>query len=166
MLDQYSREELKGKSMLGLASLILKDTKKALDFQELYNQITELKGLTKQAKENQIAQFYTELNVDGRFITLGSNIWGLKEWYPIDQADEQITPTPKKRKKKKADEFDEVEELEYEGDLVELGEEEVDEDEEIEGIDEFDEDFDEDLDEEEDEEELDVEIDLDDEEEE
>ncbi|MCF3942760.1 DNA-directed RNA polymerase subunit delta [Oceanobacillus alkalisoli] len=162
MLDQYSREELKGKSMLVLASLILKDTKKALDFQELYNQIAELKGLTKQAKENQIAQFYTELNVDGRFITLGSNVWGLKEWYPVDQADEQITAAPKKRKKKKADEFDE-EELEYEADLVELGEEE--EEEVVDEIDEFDEDYDEDLDEEE-EEELEVEIDLDDEEDE
>nr|WP_255770769.1 DNA-directed RNA polymerase subunit delta [Oceanobacillus alkalisoli] len=148
--------------MLVLASLILKDTKKALDFQELYNQIAELKGLTKQAKENQIAQFYTELNVDGRFITLGSNVWGLKEWYPVDQADEQITAAPKKRKKKKADEFDE-EELEYEADLVELGEEE--EEEVVDEIDEFDEDYDEDLDEEE-EEELEVEIDLDDEEDE
>lgn len=163
MLDQYSREELKGKSMLGLASLILKDTKKALDFQELFNQISELKGLTKQEKENKIAQFYTELNVDGRFLTLGSNIWGLKEWYPVDQADEQITSAPKKRKKKKADEFDEEEELEYEEDLVELGEEEEDGDEEVEDIDEFDDDFDEEL--EEDEEELDVEIDLDEEEE-
>jgi DNA-directed RNA polymerase subunit delta len=150
VLDDFSREELKQKSMLELASIVLQDAKKALNFQEIFNQIAELKGFSKEEKELKIAQFYTELNVDGRFLTLGSNLWGLKAWYPVDQAEEEIAPAPKKRKSKKKDELEEEEDLEYEEDLVELGEEEEKDLEDIdEAFDEEDQVYDEDLEEEE-----------------
>ncbi len=159
MLGKYSQEELKKKSMLELASIILKDAKKALNFNEIYDQIAEIKEYTQEEKDERVAQFYTELNVDGRFMTIGSNIWGLKEWYPVEQADEQVTSVPKKRKKKKGDDDldDDEDDLDFDEDLdlVELGEEE----EELEELDDYDEDvFDEDL--EDDEEEV-LEVDLD-----
>ncbi|RKQ31552.1 DNA-directed RNA polymerase subunit delta [Oceanobacillus halophilus] len=100
-LKDYSREQIEDMSMLELASVILKDERKALEFQELFKRIADIKGLTQEEKEDYIAQFYTDLNVDGRFTTLGSNMWGLKRWYPIEQADEEVH-TPKKKKKKKA----------------------------------------------------------------
>lgn len=157
MLGKYSQEELKKKSMLELASIILKDAKKALNFNEIYDQIAEIKEYTQEEKDERVAQFYTELNVDGSFMTIGSNIWGLKEWYPVEQADEQVTSVPKKRKKKKGDDDLDDDDLEFDEDLdlVELGEEE----EELEELDDYDEDvFDEDL--EDDEEEV-LEVDLD-----
>lgn len=159
MLGKYSQKELKKKSMLELASIILKDAKKALNFNEIYDQIAEIKEYTQEEKDERVAQFYTELNVDGRFMTIGSNIWGLKEWYPVEQADEQVTSVPKKRKKKKGDDDldDDEDDLDFDEDLdlVELGEEE----EELEELDDYDEDvFDEDL--EDDEEEV-LEVDLD-----
>lgn len=168
-LNNFSHEELKKKSMLELASLILKDEKKALGFQEVYEQIAELKGFTKKEKEDNIAQFFTELNVDGRFMTLGSNVWGLKQWYPVEQADEEITNTtkPKRKTKKKTDyeEEEDEETLEYDEDLLELGEDEE------EGLDELDEDeeeedFGEDLDVEEEDLEEDLALDEEDEDEE
>nr|WP_285853813.1 DNA-directed RNA polymerase subunit delta [Oceanobacillus luteolus] len=143
--------------MLELASIILKDAKKALNFNEIYDQIAEIKEYTQEEKDERVAQFYTELNVDGSFMTIGSNIWGLKEWYPVEQADEQVTSVPKKRKKKKGDDDLDDDDLEFDEDLdlVELGEEE----EELEELDVYDEDvFDEDL--EDDEEEV-LEVDLD-----
>ncbi|WP_405097568.1 DNA-directed RNA polymerase subunit delta [Oceanobacillus sp. FSL H7-0719] len=170
-LDKFSHEELKKKSMLELASLILRDEKKALSFQEIYDQIAEIKGFTKKLKEENIAQFFTELNVDGRFMTLGSNVWGLKQWYPVDQADEEITPAPKakrKSKKKKDYEDDEDEEsLEFddEEELLELGEE-ADDEEELDELDEDEEDFGEELDADEEELEEDLSLDEEDDEEE
>ncbi|KKE77769.1 MULTISPECIES: DNA-directed RNA polymerase subunit delta [Bacillaceae] len=177
-LKDYSPEQIENMSMLELASIILKEEKKALHFKDVFDKVAEVKGFSEAEKEEKIAQFYTDLNVDGRFTTLGSNMWGLKRWYPIEQADEEVH-TPKKKKKKatkkkrKEEEIDEEEDFEEEDDLLE--DEDIDEvfDDEEEDLDEDDEELDPDLDEfddfDEDEEEIDEEFDdeeLDDEEEE
>ncbi|WP_047983809.1 DNA-directed RNA polymerase subunit delta [Ornithinibacillus californiensis] len=99
-LENLSREEIKKMSMLELAQQILIEETKALDFRDIYNKIVELKEITKAQNEEALAQFYTDLNVDGRFITLGANMWGLKRWYPFEQIDEDIHNEPKKKKKK------------------------------------------------------------------
>ncbi|SDM52401.1 DNA-directed RNA polymerase subunit delta [Sediminibacillus halophilus] len=99
-LTNYSHEEIADLSMIELASEILAEEKKAKDFREVYERITELKGFTDAQKDENIAQFYTDLNTDGRFLTIGSNLWGLKDWYPIEQIEEEITEAPKKKKKK------------------------------------------------------------------
>lgn len=127
-LKEFSSEQLKNKAMLELARHILEDTNKALPFQEIYDQVAKLKGFTKKEKDANIAQFFTELNVDGRFMTTGSNTWGLKRWYPVDQADEEVTPAPKKKgkaAKKKAEEEDDELLLEPDDEVVELGEETI-----------------------------------------
>nr|WP_253288847.1 DNA-directed RNA polymerase subunit delta [Amphibacillus sp. MSJ-3] len=89
--------------MIELAILVLEDHKKALNYREIYDRVSEMKGFSQAEKEEYLAQFYTDLNLDGRFLTLGSGEWGLKKWYSVDQIDEVITveTTPKKRKKKK-----------------------------------------------------------------
>lgn len=142
-LKDISPEEIMNLSMLELASMILKEEKKALDFHEIFNRAAELKGFTDQQKEDYIAQFYTDLNVDGRFTTLGANMWGLKRWYPIEQADEEVhTPKKKKatKKKRKEDLDEEFEDDLLEDDLDVLGEDldDLDEEEDIEVIDEDD----------------------------
>ncbi|MCR1835442.1 DNA-directed RNA polymerase subunit delta [Oceanobacillus caeni] len=177
-LKDYSPEQIENMSMLELASIILKEEKKALHFKDVFDKVAEVKGFSEAEKEEKIAQFYTDLNVDGRFTTLGSNMWGLKRWYPIEQADEEVH-TPKKKKKKatkkkrKEEEIDEEEDFGEEDDLLE--DEDIDEvfGDEEEDLDEDDEELDPDLDEfddfDEDEEEIDEEFDdeeLDDEEEE
>lgn len=127
-LKDFSNEQLKNKSMLELARQILEDTNKAIPFQEVYDQVSKLKGFTKKEKDANIAQFFTELNVDGRFMTTGSNTWGLKRWYPVDQADEEVAPAPKKKSKaakKKADEEEDELLLEPDDEVVELGEETI-----------------------------------------
>lgn len=175
-LDNFSHEELKRLSMLELASHILEDAKKAMDFQEIYDKIAEIKGFTKKAKDANISQFFTELNVDGRFMTTGSNAWGLKKWYPVDQADEEITDTPKKKKKtKKKKGFDDEDEDELDDEDEEDFELDDDEDEDEEDIvvidkgfveEDLDKDLDEDLDEDDDEELEGIELDEDEDEEE
>lgn len=99
-LANYNREELQDISMIELAVMILEKEKKAVGYKELYQQIAEMKNFTEADKDLYIAQFYTDLNIDGRFLTLGSGMWGLKSWYPVEQIDEEITAAPKKKKKK------------------------------------------------------------------
>ncbi|QKY70497.1 DNA-directed RNA polymerase subunit delta [Lentibacillus sp. CBA3610] len=99
-LQNYSREELEVTSMLELANEILHDKQKAKDFHDLYNQVVEMKEFTEEQRQEYIGQFYTDLTIDGRFLTIGSGVWGLKRWYPVEQMDEIISPAPKKKKKK------------------------------------------------------------------
>ncbi|TXF92772.1 DNA-directed RNA polymerase subunit delta, partial [Lactobacillus delbrueckii subsp. bulgaricus] len=77
---------------------------------------------------DRIAQFYTDLNIDGRFLALSDQTWGLRSWYPYDQLDEETQPTvkAKKKKAKKAveedldlDEFEEIDEDDLDLDEVE-----------------------------------------------
>ncbi|WP_316244916.1 DNA-directed RNA polymerase subunit delta [Oceanobacillus jeddahense] len=100
-LKEMTQEQIDDLSMIELGSIILKEENKAISFQDLFSKIADLKNFSEEKKENLIAQFYTDMNVDGRYLTLGSGMWGLKSWYPVEQAEEEITDEPKKRKKKK-----------------------------------------------------------------
>ncbi|WP_306798549.1 DNA-directed RNA polymerase subunit delta [Oceanobacillus saliphilus] len=100
-LENFSHEELKDMSMIEMASKILLQEKKAVNYRELFDKIAEIKGFNKKQKEVNISQFYTDMNVDGRFLALGSGMWGLKRWYPVEQAEEELTEVPKKKKVKK-----------------------------------------------------------------
>ncbi len=99
-LADYSREELKGKSLIEVAKLVLDEEKKAMHFKDLFAKLAEIRELTEEQKKQKVVQFYTDLNIEGRFITLGSNMWGLKRWYPVEKIDEEITAAPKKKKAK------------------------------------------------------------------
>ncbi|MGM8211435.1 DNA-directed RNA polymerase subunit delta [Virgibacillus sp. W0430] len=129
-LDNYSHADVKEMSMIELANLILMDAKEAMNFNDLFSKISDLKAFTESAKSDNIARFYTDLNVDGRFITLGSNVWGLKRWYPINQVGEIAVAEPKakKRAEVKDDDF-ELEDIDFEldDDDFEIDEEPFDE---------------------------------------
>lgn len=138
--------------MIELANLILFEEKKAINFKEVFEKIVKIKEISEEEKQDYIAQFYTDLNVDGRFIMIGSNMWGLKRWYPVEQIDEDITVEKKtKKKRKKSDDEDLVveEDDELSDELLSLDDiEDIDEDD----YDDFDDDDDEVFDEIEDEE--------------
>ena len=64
------------------------------------DEIQKLLGLSNEEVAEKIGQFYTDLNVDGRFISIGDNRWGLKGWYPVEQVEEETVPASKVKKKK------------------------------------------------------------------
>lgn len=99
-LSQYSQEQLKEMSMVDVAYLILLEKKQALSFEELVNEVTRITGLSEEEIGERLAQFYTDLNIDGKFICIGENSWGIKSWYPLDQIEEETQPTVKTKKKK------------------------------------------------------------------
>ncbi|PAD40506.1 DNA-directed RNA polymerase subunit delta [Terribacillus sp. 7520-G] len=121
-LKEYSQEELADFSLVELTNLILEDENKATDYRELFDKIAEIKQLSDDQREEYLLQFYTDLNVDGRFMTAGSNLWGLKSWYAVDQFDEDVTVEPtKKRKKRVAEEDEDLDDLEEDFTLDEEG---------------------------------------------
>lgn len=100
-LKNYSHEEKKQMPMVELANLLLSDKQKAIPFKELFEEVTDLKEFTDGQKQTYISQFYTDLNLEGRFINTGSNVWALKRWYPVDQVMKETKPAEKKKPKAK-----------------------------------------------------------------
>ena len=104
-LDGINKNEL---SMVEVAHAILEAKNEVLDFNQLLVEIQEYMELSDEALEARMARFYTDLNIDGSFISLGDNRWGLRDWYPIDSIDEEIATSmedeevkkPRKKRKK------------------------------------------------------------------
>lgn len=96
-LQKFTEEQLEKMSMIELANLVLADQKKDLNFKELFDKVAESKKFTEAQRNDLLARFYTDLNVDGRFIALGGNVWGLKRWYPADQTTEKSLAESRKR---------------------------------------------------------------------
>lgn len=89
-LDGINKNEL---SMIEVAHEILETTGEVLDFNDLLVRVQEYIGLSEAELDSKMTRFYTNLNVDGSFISLGDNRWGLRSWYPIDSIDEEILST-------------------------------------------------------------------------
>ncbi|MGH0430519.1 DNA-directed RNA polymerase subunit delta [Bacillus mycoides] len=155
---QYSPEELKECSMIEVVHSVLGDKRQATTFNELVQEIAQVLGLSQEQVNAKLAQFYTDLNIDGRFINLGENRWGLRSWYPYEQIDEEILPQPKPKKKRKVeedgfddyieeddDEFGDAEGNADEEDVEDLDkvleEEDADDDDDLDDLEEDDEEF-------------------------
>lgn len=156
-LQQHSKEELKEMAFLELAHLILAEKREPVAFNDLLAEIKKHLDISDAEVKSRMVQFYTDLNIDGSFLPLGENRWGLRAWYPVEKLEEETTNAPVKTRKKKAkkvveDDFEEV--VVEEEDIVDFEEEDFDEVEEDIDVDE--DDLDEDL-----EEDIDVDIDED-----
>ncbi|WP_225743116.1 DNA-directed RNA polymerase subunit delta [Marinilactibacillus sp. Marseille-P9653] len=126
--DGQSKDEL---AMVDVAHAILEQTGQVTNYNDLLVQVAEYLNIDDNELEAEMIQFYTDLNIDGRFISLGSNRWGLRSWYPIDSIDEEIThdndeedEKPRRRNRKGFDDEIEVfedDEEDVEEDVVEFG---------------------------------------------
>lgn len=87
VFDGMNRNEL---SMIEVAHAILEQREDVMDFTDLVNQIQVFLDKSDVEIRESLAQFYTDLNIDGSFISLGENRWGLRSWYAIDSIDEEL----------------------------------------------------------------------------
>ena len=62
-------------SMVDVAYNLMTKKKKEVDFAKLYQEVSEIKGFTEQEAEDRMSVFYTDITLDGRFITLGEKRW-------------------------------------------------------------------------------------------
>ncbi|EUJ46497.1 DNA-directed RNA polymerase subunit delta [Paenilisteria rocourtiae] len=133
-LSQLTNEERKELSLIEVAHYVLENRREVMPFQAIVNEITKFLDLSEGEMRDRLVQFYTDMNIEGNFISLGNNTWGLRAWYPIDAIDEEVQTQTKTKKRKSDDEDDEDidedildDDIEYEDDdmVEELGEEEV-----------------------------------------
>ncbi|WFA02176.1 DNA-directed RNA polymerase subunit delta [Limosilactobacillus fermentum] len=104
VFDGQEKSEL---SMIEVAHAILAYHNEAMAFADLTNEIQQYLGKSDEEIRERLSQFYTDLNVDGSFISLGDNTWGLRAWYPYESIDEATVgetedeeDRPKKRRRK------------------------------------------------------------------
>ncbi|KAA9004638.1 DNA-directed RNA polymerase subunit delta [Paenibacillus spiritus] len=83
-------EKVKEMPMVDLAFLVLKAANTPFYYRDLMVEVAKLRGMTEEETNDTIAQLYTEINIDGRFACVGTNLWGLKRWYPLERSDDPI----------------------------------------------------------------------------
>lgn len=130
--------------MIEVAHAILSQKGETVPFADLVNAIQTYLDKSDQEIRNRLSQFYTDLNIDGRFISLGENVWGLREWYPYDSVDEEVNHpedeegAPRRKRRKKVNAFladvdDDDDVIDYNDDDPE--DDDFDEDDEVENDD-------------------------------
>jgi DNA-directed RNA polymerase subunit delta len=152
---EMTKEQLSEESFIDLGHAILEEKHESLTLQELLDEIKKLNKFTEAQMKERKLQYYTDMNIDGRFLAISENRWGLREWYPVEQIEEETAPTVKVRKKKSKTSKDD-DDLEDDTDDDEIAFEE-DFDEFVEDVEDFDLDDDDDEDEDEDDEVVEIE---------
>jgi len=84
-LKKMKKEELELLSNKDIACLILDESKKSMNTAELFKQIISLLELPESTFENKIADFYTALSTDKRFILLKDGTWDLRNHHTSDK---------------------------------------------------------------------------------
>lgn len=83
-------ERIKEMPMVDLAFELLKAVNTPFYFRDLMTEIAKIRSLSQEEINQVIAQVYTEINIDGRFACVGSNMWGLKRWYPVERSEDPV----------------------------------------------------------------------------
>ncbi|WP_057873074.1 DNA-directed RNA polymerase subunit delta [Loigolactobacillus rennini] len=110
-LDVFKGQKKDELSMIEVAHAILEQKGDVMPFADLVNAIQNYLDESDREVRNRLSQFYTDLNVDGSFISLGENVWGLRSWYPFDSVDEEVNhpedddEQPQRKRRKKVNAF-------------------------------------------------------------
>ncbi len=149
---QLTKEEVKNISYVDLAYEILNSSGNTFHYKDLLLEVGHRKGLSQEELTEVMAIIYSEINIDGRFVCIGQNVWGLKRWYPTEKT-AKTGPSPK-RFKRNDDDYDDYdldddfymddEETDYDSDLDDVDDLDRADDGDLDEIDELD--ADEDLD--------------------
>lgn len=117
-INELSEEKVREMSSMELAYMVLEEEGGASGYTRVMDRLTELKGYTEEQRKSRMIKLFTSMNLDGRFVHLGENHWGLRGWYPLDQSDEELSHTVQ-GSDELADEIDPEEET-YDDDLVDI----------------------------------------------
>ena len=73
------------RSLLEYAFDFVNESKEPVAFSDMWKYIVKEAGLSEEEAKARIASFYTNLMLDGRFVTLGENQWDLRSRQTFDK---------------------------------------------------------------------------------
>lgn len=115
------------KSNIQIAYELVESRGTAVAFNEIWDEVKKQSGMTEEECARELGRFYTNLSLDGRFVTLGENTWDLRKHHTFDKVHIDMNDVYADDDEKDLEDMDE-EEKEYEQILE--SDEDRDEDEE------------------------------------
>lgn len=76
--------------MIEVARAILEDNGKRMAFTDIVNAVQKYLNKSDEEIRERLPQFYTNMNTDGEFISMGENVWALRSWFPYESVDEEV----------------------------------------------------------------------------
>lgn len=76
--------------MIEVARAILEDKGKRMAFADIVNEVQRYLNKSDEEIRDRLPQFYTDMNTDGEFISMGENVWALRSWFPYESVDEEV----------------------------------------------------------------------------
>ena len=73
------------KSLIEFAYEFVSSHEGSVNFTEIWNYVKEQSGLSEEDAAKKAGQFFTNMMLDGRFVTLGENEWDLRERHTFDK---------------------------------------------------------------------------------
>ena len=101
------------KSLLDHAYDFVSKSKEPVSFQEIWKYVVEQAGLDEETAAKRVSSFYTNILLDGRFVTLGDNNWDLRVRQTFDKVHIDMKDVYSDVEENDDDEEEEIEEKEY-----------------------------------------------------
>nr|WP_217269376.1 DNA-directed RNA polymerase subunit delta [Lactobacillus helveticus] len=76
--------------MIEVAQAILEDNGRRMAFADIVNAVQKYLNKSDEEIRECLPQFYTDMNTDGEFISMGENVWALRTWFPYESVDEEV----------------------------------------------------------------------------
>ena len=73
------------KSLIEHAYDFVSKHKDSVNFKDIWEYVVKEAGLSEEVANKKVGQFFTNMMLDGRFITLGENEWDLRERHVFDK---------------------------------------------------------------------------------
>lgn len=89
-LDKFKDKNRDELSMIEVAQAILEDNGKRMAFADIVNAVQKYLNKSDEEIRECLPQFYTDMNTDGEFISMGENVWALRTWFPYESVDEEV----------------------------------------------------------------------------
>ena len=121
-IKSLKKEELETLSSKDVAYMVLESSKRKLNTADLFKKVITLMELPEDTFEKKVADFYTSLSTDKRFILLENGKWDLRNNHTSDKIvkvsdeddeDEEEEETTEKEEEIEEDSYDDTEDEDY-----------------------------------------------------